>query len=685
MLVAQSVGYKGSNSQDSYTGFIHEGPFFASFSIEEGTSPEVGEKLLKDFQTQLKSLQVTNLSSFESQVTNSILKLNFPTHMNLAIGFLLNDILYIKTMGKGQVYFRRGREFDLLMEGDKSASGYLQEYDLAIFTTAKINELIGTGEDIKAFMDINPPKEILEKINNESYGEEAHGFVGLFVEFLSPEAAELLPPPEEGLQTEAAQPTISTEMATNMPDETSINENSKPELIINNPSSTATIPPSATTIASQIPVSETSNVEPVVGPIQQPISSTPQIDTPTTVVQPTMSVAPTPIQPQVSSIQNQTSDDLPKKKFSIPFLSGLQFRQSKKISLIIVVILFGILLWSVVFGYQRRIAAELQKKVETTQTQIESNLAKAEEDAYLNFDGSLALIQESKDLLASLKKEVGDSHKDSIAKMSSEIEEAEAKIVKKDDKEAVEFYDLGLESEKAQGEDIYLEGNKAAILDKENKTIYILSLETKSIDKYTASEVGGATQVATNEDSLYFLNPASGIFEFTTNTKAKKVIEEDGWDNITDMQMYSGNIYLIDGGKGDIYKYLVADSGFSDKKLYFGSESTAVSNAVSMAIDSAIYVAKPNEILKFVSGAPETFATDYPETEPEFAGVYTNADIEQVYAWDKKGTTLYILGKEGEYDRQITTSALHNAQGVFVLDDKVYIFDGKKLYTVSLD
>lgn len=684
MLVAQSVGYTGPNSQDSYTGFIHEGPFFVAFSIEEGTSPEVGGKLLSDFKAQLQMLKVTNLSSFESEITNVILKLNFPTHMNLAVGFLLKDILYIKTMGKGQVYFRRGKEFDLLMEGDKSASGYLQEYDLTIFTTSKINELIGTNEDIKAFMDINPPKEILEKINNEAYGEEAHGFVGLFVEFLSQEAADLLPPPEEGSQSEAAELPKTTQNTLIIPPPTEattpLSAEPAPEEQSEQPV-TATVPPAPVNTVPPISQSATSNVEPAV-----PVSSPSPSATSATLVQPeipeTSSIAAPSMSPTTIKAPLEES---PKKKFSIPFFSGLQFRQSKKISLVIVVILFGILLWSVVFGYQRRMAAELQKKVQTTQTQIESNLSKAEEDAYLNFDGSLALIQESKELLASLKEEVKDSHKDAIQKMTNEIAETEAKIVKKDDKEAVEFYDLGLESEKAQGEDIYVEGNTAAILDKENKTVYLLSLESKSIDKYTASEVGGATQIATYEDSVYFLNPASGIFEFTTSTKAKKVIEEDNWDDITDMQIYSGNIYVLDGGKGDIYKYLVADSGFSDKKSYFGSESSAVSNGVGMAIDSAIYVAKPSEILKFVSGAPETFATDYPESTPEFAGIYTNADIDQVYAWDKKNSTLYILGKDGEYNRQIATSAIRNAKGAFAIDDKAYIFDGKKLYTVSLD
>ncbi|HRN70455.1 MAG TPA: hypothetical protein PLS49_04670 [Candidatus Woesebacteria bacterium] len=646
MLVSQSVGYKGSPLQAGFTGFLHVGSFFVAISIEEGINPQVGETLLANVKRELQTIQVTNLSTFESEITNIFLKLNFPAHFNLAIGFLLQDVLYIKTVGKGQIYFRRGKEFDLLMDGDKSASGYLQEYDMAIFTSSKIHELIGTAEDIKAFVDLNPPKEIQEKMVNEGYGEEATGFSALFVEFLSPEAAELQPPIEEdqSIPQQTEQPTTPT------PEIISAAETEE-QFIQDN--TTATHPPQQT-------------VTPPVPPAGSEVES----------VSPSIS-AQASVPPPIPAPQN---------KFSVPFFSSFQFRQSKKISLVIVVILFVILLWSVVFGYQRRMAADMQKKIEATQIQIQSNLAKAEDEAYLNIEGSIALIEESKSLVHALEEEVGDNKQKEISDMRSLIDQAEARIVKRDEKEATEFYDLGLESKNAQGSKLYLEHDTVAMLDRENKTVYVLSLDNKSIDKYTASEVSGATLVATYNDSVFILNPERGIYEFTTATRVERVIEANGWGDIVDMQIYNGNIYLLDAGKNDIYKYVVAEGGYSNKASYFAAGQNAdLSDSVGMTIDSALYIAKESEVLKFLSGASDSFTTEYPEKVPTLSGIFTTADMEQVYVWDNSTGSIYVLNKQGKYDRQLAASIVRKAKGVFIYDTNIYVFDGERLYTIALD
>lgn len=667
MLVAQSVGYSGPQPASGFIGFLHEQNLFASLSIEEGVTQEQGESLLSQLKDELLRAQITNLSTFESQITNIIVRLNFPTHINLAIGLLYQDVLYVKTIGLGQIYFRRGKEFDLLMDGDKSASGYLQEYDLAIFTTKKINDLLGAMEDIKAFVDLNPPKEISEKMMNEDYGEDASGYVGLFVEFLSQEAADVLPPPEN-VELHANSTPVSEQ---SLEESEHTNEQQTP--------TEGTHPPQFTT-----PPFSPGSAQPTNAPT--PTAAVPE-NTPIT------SIATPPVQtppPNTNLPPNQPTPaqqpEPPKKKMGIPFLSGFQFRQSRKISLVIVVILFGILLWSVVFGYQRRIAQEQQQKLQTTKEQIQTNLEKAEADAYLDFEGSIQLIEESKEQLDVLKNELGEAKAEEIAAIATLIDQTEAKIVKRDEKEATEFYDLGLEAENAQGESTYLENENLAILDATNNTIYILSLDNKSIDKYTASEVGGATKVATYDGSVFFLNPEKGIYEFSTATKAEVVIESDGWDNIIDMQVYNGNIYVLDQGKDEVYKYLVAANGYSEAASYFvDGQSVSLSDGVGIAIDSAIYIAREQDVLKFVSGAADPFATKYPESEPQLSGIFTNADIEQVYVWDSKNGSIYMLEKDGEYIKQIASSVVREAKGVFIYDDEAYIFDGKKLYTVSLD
>ena len=134
-MTSQVAGYIGKQFENGFVGYLTEANFFATLSLEEGVTADEGKKFLDDFKQALLQASINNLSEFESGLSGIIVKLNFPAHFSLAAGYINQNVLYVKTVGKGQIYYRRGNEFGLLMDGDKSASGYVQEYDCAIFTT----------------------------------------------------------------------------------------------------------------------------------------------------------------------------------------------------------------------------------------------------------------------------------------------------------------------------------------------------------------------------------------------------------------------------------------------------------------------------------------------------------------------------------------------------------------------
>lgn len=642
MLTSQSASFSGKKTESGFSGFFGNENIFFILVIEEGILWTDGEKLFFNFQQKMLTQKITSLTEFESIVSSLIVKLNFPAHFHMACGVLHNDVLYVKTVGKGQIYFRRGAEFNLLMDGDKSASGYVKEYDLAVFTTAKITELVGSVADIKAFVDMDTPKGISEKMQNEGYAEEDKGYVGLFVEFLQPGAVVNSSPANQPLPQTIGQVPV-------------INQTDLSEKFIqpptNRPQETAVVSPEVAVVPPVTPVA------PSIAPPNQPVMST------------------------------EVVEPMPKKRFSLPFLSRLKLKQSKGLTFVIVAVLFGILLWSVVFGYQRRAAAELQKKVDTAKTEITSDLQKAEDEAFLNFEQSLDLITSAKGKYETLKQEVGDKKASDLAAIQKQIEETESKIVKREDKESVEFYDLALEEKNAKGDALYLDGDSVAILDRGNETIYLLTLDKKSITKYVAPEVAQASLVALYDGKVFFFSASKGVYEFTSETKAKQAIASDSdWKKVIDMEVYNGNIYLLDSGADEIYKYLVAEGGYSEKSSYFASGSAInLSDAVDMTIDSALYIAMKDGVIKYVSGAADKFETEYPEKNPNLSGIYTNADVESVYVWDKTAGIVYELKKDGEYGRQVAAGVLRKATGVFVYDGKSFILDGKKLYTIALD
>jgi len=365
----------------------------------------------------------------------------------------------------------------------------------------------------------------------------------------------------------------------------------------------------------------------------------------------------------------------------------LAFIRSKKIAFICVGILFIILLWSVVFGYQRRSAAELQKKIDATSQEISSKLKEAEDEAYLDPDRAISLIEESKSLYKDLTEELKGDKKEDLSKILTQISESEARIVKREEKPYKEFYDLGLENKDAKGSKLYREKNLLAILDADDKKVYLLDLDKKSLEQYTAAEVADATDIAVYNKEVFIASKAKGIHKFTAENKARLMIKPDSrWEAVDDIEIFNGNIYVLDSGTGDLYKYFVTESGYSDKSSYFISASPSdLSKGADMAIDGAVYITSGDIILKYLRGAADPFETKFPQKAPQFSGLYTGEDLTQLLAWDTKGGAIYILGKEGEYIRQITSSIVKKAQDVFAYDDTIYIFDGKKLYSIPID
>jgi hypothetical protein len=600
MLKANFDLYIGKDYKEGYIGYLAEGTVFLVLTVEEGLTKEQGEKSILAFKKVLLE-DIHNLKDFETKIHEVILKSNLPAGFSLAAGYLTKDILYLKTAGEGQIYLRRGKQFATLISGDKSASGYLRQFDCFVFTTDRITALLGGTNDIKTFIEHNKPQDIVEKLQEEDYGEDDQGAAMLFVEFV-----------EEKKEAE-----VSTKDM--MAEDEDIYEK---------------------------------EITPSVKPV------------------PKLSL------PVNFSFTNK-----------VGAFRSLQSNKHKRLVFIGVAVIFAILVWSVVLGSQRRADEQMDKKIAATKDTITLKLNQAEESSFLDIDKSMSLLAEARTDVANLKREVGEKKKEQVAELDKLIKDRENKIVKKEEKNFEEFYDLALENKDASGSKMYFDIDSVAILDDKKGIIYILSLEKKSLTKKSAGELKDAQLVGMYKNDVFFFNQEKGgIFKIGTNDKAQKIIaNDDEWGNISDMHLYSGNIYLLDKDKQQIYKYTAVEKGYSDRNEYFSGEGgAALSSGNSLAIDSSVYVSVGDKILKYTKGAGEDFKTTYPEAGVNLSKVYTNAEIEKVYAWDKSKGIVYVMDKKGVYERQIRSSILAKGDDLVVYENSIYVLVGQKIYKIVI-
>lgn len=577
--------YLGKELIEGYTGFLVENNFFFTLSVKDMTAEEA-RNFLSEIKNNLPKKEFKNLNDFENFIAENIKSANLPTNFSISAGFLKDDVLYLKTINEGKIFLYRDGQLATIIEGNLSASGFLKENDLLIFTLKFFSSFFENEEQLQDFLNKNNPTEIVDTISPLIKGKNDEGLIALFIQFLKKEETELNGQDEK------------------IPEENKINF-----LKI--------------------------------------------------------------FKDKINYWRNNLS------------LYSQKIGKRKSITLVVVLIIFFLLLWSVVFGVKRRQMALINKKIEEAQTIIENKLSEAQDVAFFNLKQAQNSIEEAKKEIENLEKKIGKDER--IDKIKAKISQMENKIIKKEEKQATEFFDLTIDNPNALGVKLFLDNDQLLILDPKNSTVYQLSLLKKSLNKKTRPEIKKTRLFVGAGERIFFYIPELGVYRIDEENKIKKVIENDkDWGEIVDFWIYNNNLYLLDKNKNEIYKYTPTENGYSEKISYFKGGGQSLSQAVSMAIDSSVYVALPNLIFKFTAGEEEDFKTDFPEENIQIKKIYTNKNLEKIFVWDKEKGSLYILNKNGSYERQITSSFLKKADDFIVFEGKVYLILESKIYQIEL-
>lgn len=361
--------------------------------------------------------------------------------------------------------------------------------------------------------------------------------------------------------------------------------------------------------------------------------------------------------------------------------------KQKFVTFALVVLIFVILLWSVGLGYQRRSEAKNASQIAVTKELIQQKLTQADEVSFLNPQRALILIDEAKKEYNALKKDIAhDRFATEIAELERMIKIQEDQITHKETKSADEFFDLALDQKDAQGSRVAVSGDSMAILGERQGVVYVFSLEKKSLEKRASSTVKSARLVGINGEDIYILG-AAGLVQVQPDGSTKTVIAKDpDWGTVADFAFYNNNVYILDGTKGQIYKYIAAEEGFGSKNTYVkdGNEGL-LAGATAIAIDSSVYVSVDDRIMKFTAGSRDTFTTVYPEDGVRIEKIITSEGLEKAYAWNKQNGTVYILGKNGTYERQVKSEKFSQGSDLAVYKNAAYVLVKDKIYRISLE
>ncbi|MBU2577800.1 hypothetical protein KKA69_03120, partial [Patescibacteria group bacterium] len=247
------------------------------------------------------------------------------------------------------------------------------------------------------------------------------------------------------------------------------------------------------------------------------------------------------------------------------------------------------------------------------------------------------------------------------------------------------FMDLSLIKDSASGVSFTLLGKKLVIVDQNEEKIYFLDSENKSHKVLDFNEDGS---LITSSNGKAFVFGAKGVYEIKEGGgQAGLIIEkDDSWGRVAAISSFNGNIYLLDKDN-TIWRYLYSEGEFGAKKSWFISNPPDLSKAVSMAIDSSIWVLETKKLTRFNLGKEEPFSLQkMPEELKAGSKIYTSEEEENLYILDKEAGKLFVIEKSGSFKSVYVSDKFKEANDIIAVESskRLFILAGSKIYEAPL-
>ena len=317
------------------------------------------------------------------------------------------------------------------------------------------------------------------------------------------------------------------------------------------------------------------------------------------------------------------------------------------------------------------------------QGQTTAENEKLMEDMIFNFHMAAGVVgmdvQRSRDLVPVVQQELATLEqrkvKDPrITEVKAGIGDLEARAagIKKVDLKPV--FDLGLVRAGMNSDVVASSDGKLAVGDIANSRLALVDPVKGNGNIIAGSEGLGQLRLVAGYPGKIEALSNEGVVEVAADGSSAKVIipSDSSWGQIADIKMFAGNIYLLDTGGGDIWRYQANASGdgFGRKQEWLADETarSAVKFGKSMAIDGNIWVAGDGgNLMKFTLGVKQDISVaGWDKPWGDNIVIYTDDSAQKLYILDRDNSRVMIVDKTGQYEMQLVNGNFKNMEGMVV-------------------
>ena len=335
----------------------------------------------------------------------------------------------------------------------------------------------------------------------------------------------------------------------------------------------------------------------------------------------------------------------------------LSFLAQKKIFLVLLILIptaFLIYLASRSMGGVINTSSTKINYIQSIQSQVDAKLKEADTEAFVNITGVEITIDAAREILSDIPEKERKRYANEITTLRDQITVKEKEVMRISNAPVTEYYDLHLISKETTATDVDFSNSNFYVLDSAQGKVYIIDSVARSHEVLSSDKYKGATQITSTGNYIYVLTAKDGVYLAEEDRSTQVIKPDPKWGAITDMKAYTGNIYILDAKRKDIFKYPgVDEKTFGDASPYLVAELQGnLISAERFTIDGSVYSAGKDSILKFTTGRKADFKLIVPHREVAISAMYTDPDLEQLYVFDSSHQALYAVSKDGVFDRQ---------------------------------
>lgn len=355
------------------------------------------------------------------------------------------------------------------------------------------------------------------------------------------------------------------------------------------------------------------------------------------------------------------------------------------------VALLAVALVGIGFVYKQKKEAEIPANFNTHMQTASTSLTQAQSLKDLDPQAALGQLNKAKNEVAqALKVKPKDS---SALSLQRQIEDGTGTILK-----AYQISDfplwlnLDLVKKGFSANSFSLSHGNLLLLDQASGVLLKVSLPTKAPQILAGSDKLGEAKLASlNGDIAWVYSADKGVVktDLSSQNTGVAVKADSDWGKISDISGFANNLYIVDEGKNQIWKYVPVVGGYSDRLAYFkDGTSVALVGTKRLQIDSSVWILRGGgDLNKYTQGSPDFFSIgglDKPVKDPK--SFFVSDQTDNLYLLDSGNSRLLVLDKKGGYRAQYAGSGFANFTDL-VVDEagkKAYFLQGSKIYQTDL-